>query len=42
MDVAEGGCDLGLIGYEIASLAERFGPLLTPELVAESRQHLPQ
>ena len=28
--VADGDCDLGLIGYEIASLAERFGPLLTP------------
>ena len=40
--VAEGGCDLGLIGYEIASLAERFGPLLTPELISESRQHLPR
>jgi predicted regulator of Ras-like GTPase activity (Roadblock/LC7/MglB family) len=40
--VAEGECDLGLVGYEIASLAERFGPLLTPALVSESRQHLPQ
>jgi predicted regulator of Ras-like GTPase activity (Roadblock/LC7/MglB family) len=40
--VAEGDCDLGLIGYEIASLAERFGPLLTPALISESRQQLPQ
>ena len=40
--VAEGDSDLGLIGYEIASLAERFGPLLTPALISESRQHLPQ
>jgi len=40
--VAEGGCDIGLIGYEIASLAQRFGPLLTPELISASRQLLPQ
>jgi len=40
--VAAGDCDLGLIGYEIASLAERFGPLLTPALISESRQQLPQ
>jgi predicted regulator of Ras-like GTPase activity (Roadblock/LC7/MglB family) len=40
--VAEGECDLGLIGYEIASLAERFGRLLTPTLISESRQHLPR
>ena len=40
--VAEGDGDLGLIGYETASLAERFGPLLTPTLIAESRQHLPR
>src|SRR3954453_11983834 len=25
--VAEGGCDLGLVGYEIATLVERFGAL---------------
>lgn len=40
--VAEGECDLGLIGYEITSLAERFGPLLTPALISESRQYLPK
>ncbi len=40
--VADGACDLGLVGYEIASLAERFGPLLTPALIAESRQQLPR
>jgi uncharacterized protein len=40
--VADGDCDLGLIGYEIASLTERFGPLLTPALISESRQHLPR
>lgn len=38
--LAEGGCDLGLVGYEISVLAERFGPLLTPALISESRQHL--
>lgn len=40
--VAEGDSDLGLIGYETAALAERFGPLLTPGLIAESRHHLPR
>jgi predicted regulator of Ras-like GTPase activity (Roadblock/LC7/MglB family) len=40
--VADGDCDLGLIGYEISSLAERFGPLLTPALITESRQQLPR
>ncbi len=40
--VADATCDLGLVGYEIASLAERFGPLLTPALIAESRQQLQQ
>jgi hypothetical protein len=38
--VADGGSDLGLIGYEISSLAARFGPLLTPELIAGARQSL--
>jgi predicted regulator of Ras-like GTPase activity (Roadblock/LC7/MglB family) len=40
--VANGECDLGLVGYEIATLAERFGVLLTPALISESRQQLPQ
>jgi predicted regulator of Ras-like GTPase activity (Roadblock/LC7/MglB family) len=40
--LAESGCDLGLIGYEIAVLAERFGDLLTPALIAESRRSLPR
>jgi uncharacterized protein len=38
--VADGECDLGVIGYETALLADRFGPLLTPTLISESRQHL--
>ncbi|GAA3455020.1 roadblock/LC7 domain-containing protein [Dactylosporangium matsuzakiense] len=40
--LAESGCDLGLIGYEIAVLADRFGDLLTPALISESRRSLPQ
>lgn len=40
--LADSGCDLGLIGYEIAVLADRFGDLLTPALIAESRRHLPR
>ncbi|GLY08439.1 roadblock/LC7 domain-containing protein [Actinoplanes sp. NBRC 101535] len=38
--VAGGDSDLGLIGYEISVLAERFGGVLTPALIADSRQHL--
>ncbi|WP_306210066.1 roadblock/LC7 domain-containing protein [Actinoplanes sp. RD1] len=40
--VAGGECDVGLVGYEISLLAERFGALLTPALIAESRQYLPR
>jgi len=40
--IAGSGCDLGLVGYEIAVLADRFGALLTPTLIAESRRLLPQ
>jgi predicted regulator of Ras-like GTPase activity (Roadblock/LC7/MglB family) len=40
--LADGDCDLGLIGYEIAVLADRFGGLLTPALISESRRYLPQ
>ena len=40
--VAGGESDLGLVGYEISLLADRFGGLLTPALVAESRQNLPR
>ncbi|BBH71831.1 dynein regulation protein LC7 [Actinoplanes sp. OR16] len=40
--VAGSECALGAIGYEISVLAERFGSLLTPALIAESRQHLPR
>ncbi|GAA2612897.1 roadblock/LC7 domain-containing protein [Paractinoplanes durhamensis] len=40
--VADGDSDVGLVGYEISMLAERFGELLTPALIVESRQYLPQ
>ena len=40
--VAEGGCDLGRVGYEISTLADRFGTLLTPALIVESRRYLPR
>jgi len=40
--VAGGDSDLGLMGYEISMLADRFGDLLTPALIAVSRQNLPQ
>lgn len=33
--VAEPGCDVGLVGYEMARLAERCGAVLTPELRVE-------
>ena len=40
--VAGDDSDLGVVGYEISLLAERFGDLLTPALITESRQYLPQ
>ena len=40
--IADDGCDLGLIGYEIALLADRFGELLTPNLISDSRRSLPR
>jgi predicted regulator of Ras-like GTPase activity (Roadblock/LC7/MglB family) len=33
--VATARCDVGLIGHEIAVLCDRFGELLTPQIVAE-------
>lgn len=35
--LAAEGCDVGLIGYEMAVLADRAGELLTPRLVSELR-----
>ncbi|MGW1025230.1 roadblock/LC7 domain-containing protein [Streptomyces sp. NPDC002577] len=36
--LAEEGCDIGLIGYEMAVLADRAGALLTPQLIGEIHQ----
>jgi uncharacterized protein len=33
--LASEGCDVGLVGYEMAVLADRCGELLTPQLVRE-------
>jgi predicted regulator of Ras-like GTPase activity (Roadblock/LC7/MglB family) len=33
--VADAGCDIGLVGYEMAVFVERAGGVLTPELRAE-------
>ncbi|WP_337062851.1 roadblock/LC7 domain-containing protein [Kineococcus sp. G2] len=38
---AESGCDVGLIGYEMAMLVQRFETVLTPQLVSEMRASLP-
>ena len=38
--LAEAHCDVGLVGYEIARLVDRAGAILTPALIAESRQLL--
>lgn len=40
--LAERGSDIGLIGYEIAVLADRAGTLLTPALISELRRVLPR
>ena len=40
--VAGSDSDVGLVGYEISLLADRFGDLLTPALISESRRHLPR
>jgi uncharacterized protein len=40
--LADSECDIGLIGYEIAVLADRAGTLLTPGLITELREGLPQ
>jgi len=40
--LADAQCDVGLIGYEIAVLIDRAGGLLTPALISELRESLPQ
>ncbi|MET7772817.1 roadblock/LC7 domain-containing protein [Nocardia sp. NPDC005366] len=38
--IADGGSDVGLVGYEMAVLAERAGTLLDPALITELRETL--
>jgi predicted regulator of Ras-like GTPase activity (Roadblock/LC7/MglB family) len=38
--VATNDCDLGLVGHEIAVLCDRFGSLLTPQIVAELKNEV--
>ncbi len=38
--IADSNCDIGLVGYEIAVLADRAGALLTPGLISELRETL--
>ncbi|HEV7973996.1 roadblock/LC7 domain-containing protein [Amycolatopsis sp.] len=38
--IADDSCDVGLVGYEIAKLADRAGTLLTPALIGELRESL--
>ena len=38
---AEAGCDVGLVGYEMAMLVQRAETALTPQLVSEMRANLP-
>ncbi|MFI1913734.1 roadblock/LC7 domain-containing protein [Nocardia sp. NPDC020380] len=38
--IADGNCDVGLLGYEMSVLAERAGSLLDPALVSELRESL--
>jgi len=40
--VAAGGCDVGLIGYEMAVLVDKAGTVLSPELRAELQSALPR
>ncbi|MBH0780286.1 roadblock/LC7 domain-containing protein [Nocardia sp. NEAU-351] len=35
--IADGTCDVGLVGYEMAILAERAGTLLNPALITQLR-----
>jgi predicted regulator of Ras-like GTPase activity (Roadblock/LC7/MglB family) len=40
--VAAGGCDVGLVGYEMAVLVDKAGSVLSPELRAELQSALPR
>lgn len=38
--IADGNCDVGLVGYEISVLAERAGSLLDPALISQLRENM--
>ena len=38
--LADATCDIGSVGYQIGLLVERAGSVLTPELVAELKEHI--
>jgi predicted regulator of Ras-like GTPase activity (Roadblock/LC7/MglB family) len=38
--VATSQCDLGLVGHEIAMLCDRFGGLLTPQMVSQLKSEV--
>ena len=38
--VATAACDLGLVGHEIAVLCDRFGALLTPQMIVELKNEV--
>jgi predicted regulator of Ras-like GTPase activity (Roadblock/LC7/MglB family) len=40
--VATSQCDLGLVGHEIALLCDRFGSLLTPQIVTQLKNEVLQ
>lgn len=40
--MADHGCDVGLVGYEMAVLVDKAGAVLTPALRAELQAALPQ
>ena len=40
--IADAGCDVGLVGYEMAELVEKTGPFLIPKLRAELQGALPR
>jgi predicted regulator of Ras-like GTPase activity (Roadblock/LC7/MglB family) len=39
--VADSGCDVGVVGYEMALLVRRAEATLTPQLIGEMRSRLP-
>jgi predicted regulator of Ras-like GTPase activity (Roadblock/LC7/MglB family) len=39
--IADGGCDIGMVGYEMAMLVTRAEATLTPQLVSQLRSRLP-